>query len=329
MDVLHDRRSTLSEAEAMMSSADERGHPIASRTGADLRAARERLGWTLPDIAKHLRIRQPFLESIECGRIADLPGNAYAVGFVRTYAQALGLDPDEMARRFRAEAAEVNRKTPLAFPAPVPERGVPAGALVLVGLAVCIAAYVGWYRMSGDRPGQVPVIPVPDRLAILAEPPHRPEPVQAAAPAPIAEAPAPVRTLSSPTQAMAAQEAPPVAPPAISSAAPAAETAGLMLRARADSWLQVRDKQGAILVSRVLRAGETWPFPARGVTLVTTGNAGGTEMLLDGTPIGNFGADGVVRRDVAIDPDTIKDTKTVPAAAVAATTPARASPRAQ
>ena len=51
------------------------------RAGAELAAARERLGWTLPDIAAHLRIRLPYLEAIEDGRIADLPGNAYAVGF--------------------------------------------------------------------------------------------------------------------------------------------------------------------------------------------------------------------------------------------------------
>ena len=92
----------------MMSSYDdgirEGSAPSAARVGADLRAARERLGWTLPAIAGYLRIRLAFLEAIEDGRTADLPGNAYAVGFLRTYAQAIGLDPDEIARRFRAEA---------------------------------------------------------------------------------------------------------------------------------------------------------------------------------------------------------------------------------
>ncbi len=123
---------------------------MAARVGADLREARERLGWTLPAIAEHLRIRLPFLEAIEDGRIGDLPGRAYAVGFVRTYAQSLGLDPDEIARRFRAEAADINRKTELDFPAPVPDRGIPAGAVVLLGVVLAIGAYVGWYRMSGN-----------------------------------------------------------------------------------------------------------------------------------------------------------------------------------
>ena len=141
----------------MMSSEDDgfeaaggegKAVPVAARVGADLRAARERLGWTLPAIAAHLRIRLPYLEAIEDGRTEALPGNAYAVGFLRAYAQALGLDPDEITRRFRAEAGEVNRKTELSFPVPVPERGMPAGAVVLIGAVLAVLAYVGWYHFQ-------------------------------------------------------------------------------------------------------------------------------------------------------------------------------------
>ena len=83
-----------------------------------------------------------------------MPGNAYAVAFVRTYASRLGLDPDEMGRRFKAEAGKVTRKTKLAFPVPVPERGVPAGAVVLLGVTLAVGAYAGWYRLSGE--GRLP-----------------------------------------------------------------------------------------------------------------------------------------------------------------------------
>ena len=116
-------------------SADEDPVASAPRVGADLCAARQRLGWSLEAVAAALRIRLSFLLALEGGRIADLPGNAYAIGFLRTYASTLGLDPDELTRRFRAEAAEVNQLTRLSFPAPVPSRGVPAGAVVLLGCA--------------------------------------------------------------------------------------------------------------------------------------------------------------------------------------------------
>src|SRR5690242_17893403 len=112
----------------MMSSPAEpdAGLPQAPAAGALLRAARERVGWTLAEIAAALRIRPYYLEALEDGRVDELPGNAYALGFLRTYASALGLDANEIARRFKTEAALVNRRPELQFPVPVPERGVPA-----------------------------------------------------------------------------------------------------------------------------------------------------------------------------------------------------------
>jgi cytoskeleton protein RodZ len=151
----------------------------APRAGADLRAARERLGWDLPDVAAMLRIRSSYLEALEGGRLNNLPGNVYAVGFLRTYATALGLDVEEVSRRFRAEAGEIPRHSELVFPVPMPERGLPAGALILLGLILVGGAYIGWYRLSGE--GKLPaetVPPVPARLAALVEAPT-PVPVPA------------------------------------------------------------------------------------------------------------------------------------------------------
>lgn len=118
-----------------------------------------------------LRIRRPYLEALEQGRIDALPGRAYALAFLRTYATALGLDADEAVRRFKAEAAEIPDKTALDFPAPLPERGLPTGALLLLGLVLVVGAYAGWYRLSGE--GRLPaetVQPVPARLAQLTAP---------------------------------------------------------------------------------------------------------------------------------------------------------------
>lgn len=303
--------------------------PSAARVGADLRAGRERLGWTLPAIAAHLRIRLEFLEAIEEGRTADLPGNAYAIGFLRTYAQALGLDPQEIARRFRAEAAEANRKTELKFPAPVPERGMPAGALVLVGGLLAIGAYVGWYRISGERSFVAEMVqPVPERLAPLAEkiaPPLAiPTAVPPSAPMLAASEPPPPPLPSVPPSSAAAAvppagyalavAVPPPVPPdvapvalLVSAESPRADVSRLVVRARSDAWIQVRDKTGQVLLNRVLRNGETWAVPARPALLLTTGNAGGTELLVDGAASASLGNDGAVRRDLPLDADAIKD----------------------
>ncbi len=324
--VLQDRGSGLVDSRGMMTGTDPAftAPAEAPRAGADLRAARERLGWELPEAAEYLRIRRLYLEALEAGRLSALPANAYALGFLRTYAAALGLAPDEMVRRFRAEAVEVSRKTELEFPAPVPERGLPAGAIMLLGIVLLAGAYAGWYRLSGE--GRLPaetVAPVPERLAPLAQQAvpsvlAQAVPVQSAtspaSPAPLAPSYEPSMAVPSvsPSSAAAAPVIPlPVIPPEIVPPPPA-DQVRVTIRATADAWIQVRDKGGAIILNRVLKPGETWQPPAKPGLSFTTGNAGGTEVVLDGTQVIALGGNGAVRRDLPLDPEMIKDGKLSP-----------------
>ncbi len=311
----------------MMSAADRGADGAgASRVGAELRAARLRLGWTLEEVAQGLRIRLPFLEAIEEGRIGDLPGAAYAVGFVRTYATSLGLDPDEVSRRFRAESQEVNRKTELSFPAPVPERGVPAGAVVLLGLILAVGAYAAWYKFSPVRHDDQGTLPVPERLAPLAGPlpgTSHVSPQIASILPPVSSNPAPAvapmpATVPSPLPGIAVQAIPvpipvpvtltptPLAPASPPAFAAVADGSRVVLKFKADAYIQVREKQGAVLLNRVMRSGETWPVPKGPDLVMTTGNAGGTDIVVDGITAAPLGASGAVRRDVSLDPDAIK-----------------------
>src|SRR5689334_16452081 len=70
-----------------------------------LRSKRMSLGYELNEIAVALRIRLAYLEAIEQGRFKDLPGATYAHGFLRTYAEHLGLDPQLVLRRFKEETS--------------------------------------------------------------------------------------------------------------------------------------------------------------------------------------------------------------------------------
>src|SRR5689334_9630884 len=112
--------------------------PIAPRAGGDLRAARERVGWCLDELAHAMHIRPSYLEALEAGRINELPGNAYALAFLRSYATMLGLDPNDVVRRFKAEAGQVNAGPELIFPVPLAQRAVPAGAVALLGLVLAL-----------------------------------------------------------------------------------------------------------------------------------------------------------------------------------------------
>ena len=136
--------------------------------GALLRASRLRLGEDLRGIAAILRIRYLYLEAIEEGRYADLPGPTYAIGFVRAYAEHMGLDSDEVVRRFKQDIAGLQETANLVFPTPVPERSIPGGAIAFVGVAIAVLAYGGWYASTSDQRLFVELIaPLPEKLARL------------------------------------------------------------------------------------------------------------------------------------------------------------------
>ena len=327
--MLQEDRSRLTQGETLMSILGDAGSR-APQVGADLRAARERTGYSLPEVADGLRIRLPYLEALEEGRLSDLPGSAYALGFLRTYAEALGLDAEEILRRFKAEAEGLNARTELDFPAPAPRGRLPAGATVLLGVLLSIGAYIGWYRLSGE--GRLPaetVTAVPERLAPLAQqasPPPVPAPAIAAAvgvtqpqeaPAATSVAAAPESPAPSPSQAAAAIPLPPPAPPPLAPLAAAApvvapvaagtEEGRIVVRARADVWIQLRGPSGQVVFDRVLKTGEAYSVPNRPGLSFTTGNAQATELLVDGQPTPSLGAVKGVRRGLALDADMIKD----------------------
>jgi cytoskeleton protein RodZ len=333
-------------------------------------------------VAVALRIRRPYLDAIEDGRLSALPAPAYAIGFVKSYAAALGLDQEEIARRWRDETGNAAAKKPeLSFPAPVPERGIPAGALIVVGVVMAAGLYGGWYYLTGTGQRVADIVPaLPERLArietapqpaplpaspLLASPqatlplaalPQAPSPAPApAAPsAPVAAVPAPPQAIlpqvtaiqpvpepprailpatgpwptgpavtpesllpprpaaQGPASASAAPlNPPPVAqPPAVEPAVAsygAGDDSRVLLRARADSWIQVRERTGGtVLFNRVLRPGETYRVPTRPGLLLTTGNAGGLEVVLDGDALPTLGQQGAVRRDLPLEPEQLK-----------------------
>jgi len=293
-----------------------------AKVGSELREVRERLGWKLADVSASLRIRLPFLEAIERGDLAALPGAAYQTGFIRTYAQALGLDPEEILRRFRAEAIGLTAKAELTFPAPVPDRAVPTGAIVLLCAVLLLVMYGYWYRHTEDQRLAAEAVPsVPAELAPLALPkpvlplpaPKPPAPAivavtPPAAPTQVAPKPdvptaappsgtAPVAT--TPAPAMAPVAPTPVATPAPPAPPPASPTSVV---ATADSWVEVKDATGNILFSRVMHEGDSWPVPDEPGLTLTAGNAGGTAIATDGKTGPALGSAGVVLHNYALTP---------------------------
>jgi cytoskeleton protein RodZ len=351
--------------------------------GAFLREARENTGRSVADVAQILRIRRVYLEAIEDGRFDELPGAAYAVGFIRSYATFLRLDVPTIVARFKEEASGIESQQDLDFPTPVPEGRFPGGVVVALCLVVAAAGLGGWYWWQSQNTIDVARVPPPPEVltgstdtpvaAVAVEAPAVVETVEAvkvavptaepagevaATPEPETAAPTAPETVveSAPEVATAAQPAIAVPaeplgpnsdlnvgvalPPEPESASPPAVAAGsqtasatsipgvpaaadaesdgrtygivnrdarIILSAReTDTWVQVMDSQQNALLTQMLRAGDRYLVPNRPGLSLQTNNAGGLDILVDGTSVPTIGGRGDIRRDVRLDPELLK-----------------------
>ena len=368
--------------------AEENTTPSGESTegiGALLKSHRENAGKDITTVAGSLRISVRYLEAIEEGRNDDLPGITYAVGFVRSYAEHLGLDEDEIVRRFKEETNDLSSKSELVFPKPIPEGGVPGGVILLGGAVLALLAYGIWYISTSDEQMASSVEPVPQRIVEETEKTgsispqegskvlvdesisdaKKPE-EQVSAPdandtkeeavselakkadesetvnTPTAEAPASPEPVSPPEQASEQQaqeqtqeqpaeqvaeepatQTPEPTPAVEAQAEPQAEpqpqpvvkapAAGdsapsrITVRAKTNSWIQVRDEaEDKLMFTRLLRKGNEYNVPDRSGLTLLTGNAGALEILVDGELVPAIGETGQVRRNVLLDPEQLK-----------------------
>lgn len=116
--------------------------------GGLLRATRQKLGEDLKSAARVTKIRAEYLEALEEGKIDKLPGRTYAIGFLKTYADFLGLDPAECVAKFKTEHAPpppAEGELEIGIKEPEPEMRVPQGTLVIVGVVIILLVYAGVY----------------------------------------------------------------------------------------------------------------------------------------------------------------------------------------
>jgi len=207
---------------------DISAYPVDIGVGELMRLTRERLGHELQTVANQLRIRLSYLEAIEDARFKDLPGTTYAVGFVRSYADYLGLDGADIVRRFREEAARIHGQTKLVFPALTAEGKLPRAAVLLVSAVGLAAVYGAWYFISSHEKSDLPVITdVPERLAVVppdtsSANPVPPQPVEPSAPSTTTAEEPPASAPQAPTPVdggtgTANAASPPESPPAVPS----------------------------------------------------------------------------------------------------------------
>lgn len=223
----------------------------ASGPGATLRGAREAQRLELAHIAAETRIPLRHLEAIEAGDFESLPSRAYAIGFSRTYAKAVGLDPAVITDAVRAELADGSMRRTV--PSPAMEPGDPArlpsaglawamvGAVLILGVGSF--AFYNSYFGAGSEPGSL------------------------LTPEPAASAPAPA---ASPAPTAAAVPGGPV-----------------VLTALEDNvWVRIYEEGGERLAERYLRKGETLEVPPAAVDpRINTGRPDALAVRIGGQPV--------------------------------------------
>lgn len=279
--------------------SEARASPPAATAGAWLRTARQQRGLHIAALAVMLKVPQAKLEALEADRHDLLPDATFARALATAMCRALKVDPAPVLAllpRTSEQGFDVHQ----GLNQPFRERGaggpIDGGALALLGrpvvwgalLLLVAAAAVYW----------VPAGWVSDRESVASQPAFPASGVVAAASAPAEFVAAPAAPEASQAEASPASAPPaareiasapaPVAAPASAPVAIAATTApggALRVTATAETWIEVVDAQGQVLLSRVLRAGEQQEYSGASAYKVRVGNVSGTRIEWRGAAV--------------------------------------------
>jgi cytoskeleton protein RodZ len=235
--------------------------------GARLRAARERKGLTVLQAAEKLHVDAKVLESLEAEDFAPLGADVYVRGHLRRYAELTGESAGELQDLYAGTGLAVHpdltRIPRVQRPSESSHLMLPA-LLAVVGLA--LAGVLWWvFTLPGAKPQALEAPPAAAAPAAGAASPADAPPVMAVAPPPSAGA--------------------------ASNAGGAGPTVGLTLSA--DSWVQVADVHGRVLLDGLLPGGSTRSVTGAAPLRVVLGNAPAVSLDVNGRRVS---LQGLVRR---------------------------------
>ncbi|HEY0821249.1 MAG TPA: helix-turn-helix domain-containing protein [Rhizobacter sp.] len=272
--------------------------PTPDTAGSLLRQARLAKGLHVAALATSIKVAPRKLELLEADRYDELPGATFTRALAQTVCRTLKIDATPVLALLPQPADQGLSQLSMGLNEPFrdkPGRRVPSdlsflgNPIVIAALVLVVASVVlyllpaGWVAqitgsgMAGVGQAEVPA-PVPEAASVVVT---LPPPVVAADSEALPVAPAASTAASSASAAPGAAE--PSAVPA--SVAPVAPGGALLLRAQAQSWVEVIDGRGNPLMSRLLEAGEAvgldGPTPLR----VKIGNASATQVSFRGRPV--------------------------------------------
>lgn len=279
--------------------------------GERLRVAREVRGISLAQMAQTTKVGSAYLSAIEAGRIEALPSRPFAIGYVRAYADALGLDVDATVGRFRAEFPEPAN----AFRAPVGlsyggggRLRLYAGAAGAVVVAILLWNVAQRVMAPADEPGPVEVaradlawtLPAAPTAPVLVGPAVAP-PAEQTVPPPY-ETPGMAEWFAAQSASAGAGEGGQVLPAVIQTPPPPAsqspvraafnpqgavygaapQRSTVIIQARKPGFVIVRGRDETIHFARQLAAGDAYRAPPVAGLSVEVSNPADFDLYRDG-----------------------------------------------
>ncbi len=293
--------------------AGEMDSPLET-VGQELRSGRQRRGEDLATVSKALKIRKDHLEALEEDRLEALPGRAYAVGFVRTYSDYLGLDTPRVLERYKAQiAGRLEDPNPtITIIDDDEQRRLPQGWKIVVGVVFLLLAYGAYYLIApaADKMLAPPVAPVPAQLtgkpaphkAVSKPQPATPSTTAAVVPA----SPPPAAQNGQVPGAITPAQQPATLPPGVVHGKQHTD-ARVVLRMRASTHIFVKGPTGTVYINRTLNPGDSYMVPNIPGVMLWTENGGAVEIDLDGSAMGTAGQSGQSALSVSLDPQAIAD----------------------
>ena len=292
--------------------------------GEILRRARMQAGLSLEDVKEQLKMKISQVQALEDMNFEAFSGWIYVTGYIRSYADFLGLDSDKVLLLLKNQTGRHQEKREYNLPEPSSETQMPDLWIIIsavAALVVILIAVIMVQAMSGndeDVTG-IPEIESPPPVVATMDAGTQPAEQQVA---PIEDS-----EIGYPPEAQQemgrivgeigeVEEQEPIAEaPAedvnTDSAVPASEeeiTHRIVINVNEKSWVEIRDETGKKIVSRVLNEGDSFfvPDDANRMTM-TTGNASGIELVVDGNELGAVGKRGEIRRNIPLEPESLKE----------------------
>ncbi len=131
----------------------ETAQPAEDKIGGILKQARLGKGKKIQDVAQVLCIRKAYLEAIEANDYEKIPPFPYGIGFIRSYADYLGLNSSLIIQKYKEETEPESAENENAgyVPEPQAEAAVPGKKYLTISLLAVIAVYAAWHFYSSYK----------------------------------------------------------------------------------------------------------------------------------------------------------------------------------